>query len=356
MNEESPSSPRRPRIRQRLEDFEVEEVPSAAPAGSGEHLYLWIEKRGVDTAAVAREMAARAGVAPGQVGFAGRKDRHGVTRQWLSVPRWPQERAAELEMDGVRILQVEAGNARLRLGELSGNRFRIRVRGVANQLVTEARRRLAEAEAHGMPNRFGDQRFGHGGNNVERGLAVLRGEGGGSTGRDLSRRQEGFLVSAVQALAFNRILERRPVPCHELLPGDLAIAHGSGRLIPVSDPASLAPRLERFAVSPTGPLFGTKVLRPEGAVAELERQVLEELGVADPEALPGARALRLTGERRSLRARLRQVSLEELSSDGALGEGGEEDLELRFFLPAGSYATALLGWLFPAGYEEGPVG
>ncbi|MDY7096391.1 MAG: tRNA pseudouridine(13) synthase TruD [Acidobacteriota bacterium] len=355
MKNESESSPGRPRIRERVEDFEVEEVPRSAPAGRGEHLYLWIEKRGVDTAAVAREMARRAGVAAGQVGFAGRKDRHGVTRQWLSVPRWPRERAPELEMDGVEILRAEAGNARLRLGELAGNRFRIRVRGVAEELMAEARHRLEEAEAHGMPNRFGDQRFGHGGRNVERGLAVLRGEAEAG-GREPSRRKRGFLVSAVQALAFNRILDRRPAPCHELLPGDLAIAHGSGRLIPVDDPASLAPRLERFAVSPTGPLFGSKVARPEGAVAELERQVLEELGVADLEALPGARELRLTGERRSLRARLRQVSLEVLSSDGELGEGGGKDLELRFFLPAGSYATALLGLLFPTGYEEGPMG
>jgi tRNA pseudouridine13 synthase len=339
-----------------LEDFEVEEVPQAAPAGHGEHLYLWIEKRGVDTAVVAREMAQRAGVAAGQVGFAGRKDRHGVTRQWLSVPRWPRERAAELEMDGVEILLAEAGNARLRLGELAGNRFRIRVRGVAEELVAAARRRLEQAAAEGMPNRFGEQRFGHGGRNVERGLAVLRGETGGSSRRAPGRRQSGFLVSAVQALAFNRVLERRPAACHELLPGDLAIAHGSGRLIAVTDPATLAARLERFAVSPTGPLFGTKVPRPAGMVAELEDRVLEELGLTDLDSLPGARELRLTGERRSLRARLRDVSLEVVPSVLGEGGGGGVDLVLSFFLPAGSYATALLALLFPAGYDTGTAG
>ncbi|MCB1058094.1 MAG: tRNA pseudouridine(13) synthase TruD, partial [Acidobacteria bacterium] len=329
----------RPRIRARVEDFEVEEIPLERPEGDGEHLYLWLEKRGLTTTAVARALAERAGVDSGEVGFAGRKDRWAVTRQWFSVPRWPVERAAELASalasgpaselatPGVEILDAVRGRRRLRLGELAGNRFRLRVRGLSPELLAAALAAFETLARRGFANAFGRQRFGSRGDNVDRGLGVLAGDD-----RTGGRRRRAFLISAVQAEVFNRVLARRPVGWDELMTGDLAVAHGSGRLVAVADPAELAPRLERFAVSATGPIFGAKMPRAGGAVAELEAAVLAELGVGDAEALPAVRELRVAGERRSLRARVRRASAE---AEGC-------DLLLSFDLPPGSYATVLL--------------
>lgn len=329
---------RRPWIRSRIEDFEVEELTLEKPEGDGEHLYLWVEKRGLTTADVARRLARRAGVEAGEVGFAGRKDRWAVTRQWLSVPRWPLERVDELVLPGLEILEAVSGRRRLRLGELAGNRFRLRVRGVAPEAQQAALAAFDGVSSRGFANAFGRQRFGAAGDNLERGLAVLRGED-----RAGGRRRRAFLISAVQAEAFNRVLERRPVSWDELMEGDLAVAHGSGRLVPVEDPEALAPRVTRFALSATGPIFGAKMPHAGGAVGELEAAVLGELGLGEPEALPAVRELRLAGERRSLRARVRRAQAE---SEG-------DDLVLRFDLPPGSYATVLLDHLFPEGYDEG---
>ena len=257
--------------------FEVEEIPVERPEGDGEHLYLWLEKRGLTTTAVARALAERAGVDSGEVGFAGRKDRWAVTRQWFSVPRWPVERAAELASalasgpaselatPGVEILDAVRGRRRLRLGELAGNRFRLRVRGLSTELLAAALAAFETLARRGFANAFGRQRFGSRGDNVDRGLGVLAGDD-----RTGGRRRRAFLISAVQAEVFNRVLARRPVGWDELMTGDLAVAHGSGRLVAVADPAELAPRLERFAVSATGPIFGAKMPRAGGAVAELE--------------------------------------------------------------------------------------
>src|SRR5688500_2497204 len=165
-----------PRLRSTPEDFVVEELPLYAPSGAGDHTWLQVEKRELDTEEVAGALAAAAGVDPGRVGWAGRKDRHAVTRQWLSVPGLDPLVASGLAGSRWRVLGAARPHARLRLGELSGNRFRLVVREVAPEAAAAAAARLAELVAHGAPNRFGDQRFGSWGNNAELGARLLRGE------------------------------------------------------------------------------------------------------------------------------------------------------------------------------------
>src|SRR5579864_2008413 len=117
-------------IKQQPEDFEVEEIPAYEPSGQGEHLFLWIEKRGMGAEYFARQVARRLGVAPGDVGTAGMKDRQAVSRQWVSVPASVEVRLPELEGDGIRVLKANRHNNKLRPGHLHGNRFRILIRNV----------------------------------------------------------------------------------------------------------------------------------------------------------------------------------------------------------------------------------
>src|SRR5580704_15830407 len=118
------------RIKSEPEDFEVEEIPAYQPSGEGDHLYLWIEKRGMGAEYFVRQVARRLDIPPSEIGTAGLKDRHAVTRQMVSVPAAVEGRLAQLEGDGIRLLSVSRHGNKLKPGHLHGNCFRILVRGV----------------------------------------------------------------------------------------------------------------------------------------------------------------------------------------------------------------------------------
>lgn len=328
-----------PRIRSQPEDFVVEEKPLYPLAGKGAHLYLWIEKRRRTTDEVLDSLVRTLKIAPRDVGYAGRKDKLAVTRQWVSVPATAEKKLARWRLDGVRILERQRHGDKLRVGQLVGNRFELRVRDVDEAAGRQARERLETLVRRGMPNRFGRQRFGRDGRNAERGAEILRGGV-----RPPKPRLAWLMISALQAAVFNRVLERRAAALDELLPGEIGIVHATRELFRVEEGKDYTDRLERFEVSATGPIFGSKMMWPEGVAAELERRVMTDLGVPGGGDPRPPRGVRLYGERRPLRARVEDTSAE--WRDGAL--------ELRFELPAGSYATVLLEELFPAGFDEGP--
>lgn len=325
-----------PRFRSEPEDFRVEEIPLYAPCGVGDHTFLFVEKRLRTTEEVARGLARLANVAPRDVGYAGRKDRVAVTRQWFSVPGLAPETALAFGMPGTQVLEAVRHGHKLRTGQLRGNRFEIRVRGVDETLAAAAAARLAEIVRRGMPNRFGEQRFGRDGGNAAQGLAVLRGEK--LRGRPADRRDLRFAVSALQSAVFNEALALRELPLDALEAGDLAEVHASGGVFRVEDLPREAPRAAAGEVSATGPIFGGRALEPGGRPREREREAMAAHGL-DPDApLPRVPGLRLRGARRSLRV-----------FPGDAGTLREEDgLRLRFTLPAGSYATVLLEELLGA--------
>jgi tRNA pseudouridine13 synthase len=339
-----------PRIKAAPEDFFVEELPLYAPSGKGEHAWVEVEKRQRTTEEVAGELATAAGVDPGRVGWAGRKDREAVARQWLSVPGLSPARAATLAGDGWRVLQAAAHGERLRLGELRANHFRLVVRDVDAAAGAFAAARLMEVARHGLPNLFGAQRFGgrtaadgyadlpeHERSNVVHGAALLRGEpvpGG--------RRHQRLYLSALQSALFNEVLRTRPAPPHVLLPGDLALVHGSGALLHVGSPALRGPEAEeravRFEVSPTGPLIGHKMRPPRGEALAREQAAAARLGVPWIPELPRLPAHLLPGVRRPLRAAVLEASLRPLDDDAVV---------VDVVLPPGTYATVLAAELFP---------
>lgn len=326
-----------PALRACPEDFVVEEIPLYEPSGEGGHTFVWVEKRLRNTEEVARALARAANVAPRDVGYAGRKDRVAVTRQWFSVPGLDPDQARAVELPGLRVLDARRHAHKLRTGQLRGNRFEIAVREVDAAMAGQARERLADAACRGLPNRFGDQRFGRDGRNVTDALELLR--GGGRRGRARpDRREMRFAVSALQAAVFNEALRRRTAAIDALEPGDVAVVHASGGLFIVDDAAGEGPRALRGEVSATGPIFGTRTLAPSGAPAVREREALAACGLDPDEAIPRLRGLRLRGSRRPVRV---------LPSD-ASAAWEEGVLRLRFTLPAGSYATVVVEELLAA--------
>jgi len=325
----------RPRISESPEDFVVEELPLYPCSGEGEHTFLWVEKRQRTTEEVARALAREADVRPRDVGYAGRKDRNAVTRQWFSVPALDPAEALTLDRPGFRVLDAARHRNKLRTGHLAGNRFVLRVRGVPAPLAAQAVERAAELSAEGMPNRFGDQRFGRDGGNLELARAILRGEPARKAG---DRRGRRFMLSALQSAVFNEVLASRPTPLSTLEVGDVACLHESGGMFLVEDCAAEAARAEIFEISPTGPIFGTHMLSAEGAPGAREREVLErwELGEGRIQ-LP--RGIRLRGGRRPLR--VRPVGLH-------LSAEGDEVTRVEVTLPPGSYVTVLVEEMFGA--------
>jgi tRNA pseudouridine13 synthase len=313
------------------EDFEVEELPAYLPSGAGEHLYLWVEKRGRNTPEVARSVAAALGVAERQVGYAGLKDRQAVTRQWLSVltPQTPTELAG----DGFRVLQIARHGNKLRVGHSKGNRFTVLLRGATG--LEKAQAVLQELARRGSPNWFGAQRFGRDGDNAQLGLALLgKGDHPSLPKAQRDRFLRRLALSALQSELFNRVLalRMREAALDRAEAGDqLQLGEdGSGPVFLCEDAAVDGPRVAAFEVSPTGPMFGPRMKLPGGLQAEREARVLSAAELAPTAFVAGGDET--AGTRRPLRVRPWEPKVEEIP----------EGLRLSFGLPRGAYATALL--------------
>ena len=314
------------RIRSTPEDFFVEELDAFAPDGSGEHLLLTIEKRGMNTAFAAQRIAAWAGVPESAIGYAGMKDRHAVTRQRFSVqlPGREAPDVAMLESDGMRVLAADRHTRKLQRGALRGNRFVLILRDVVGD-AKAIEHRLGELAVHGFPNYFGEQRFGHGGGNLDAALRMFQGQ-------RVKRDKRGLLLSAARSELFNVVLAARVADgswCRGL-PGELWMLEGSRSVFgPEPDPAALAERVATHDVHPSGPLWGRGALRTADAC-----RALEDAALAPHETIrAGLEAAGLKQERRALRTIAGGLHWEWLQADV---------LRLGFELPPGSYATSLM--------------
>jgi tRNA pseudouridine13 synthase len=322
-------------IRTEPEDFLVEERLSFQPDGGTGHYLLLVEKRDANTLYVARCLARFAGQSPGDIGFAGLKDRRAVARQWFSMPAGKAPPSpAGLEGDGFRVLEVHPHSRKLRRGALAANRFTLRVRELTGDLAALAPM-LRTIAAQGAPNYFGPQRFGRAGANL---LQVSAWIDSGRLPHDRTARS--FLLSAARSLAFNAVLGRRVADgsWDRLLPGEIASLSGSSsvfRVAGVDD--ELRRRCREGDIQPSGPMCGADGMQPEGESASVEQPVLESLAPL-PERLAGV----VAAERRSLVLR---------PADLAWNANGQE-LELVFELPRGAFATSLLREVVAAAVPE----
>lgn len=317
------------RIKTTDDDFEVEEIPAYAPSGEGEFLYLWIEKRGMGAEYFTRQVARRLDIPAGEVGTAGMKDRHAVTRQMVSVPAAVEPRLKDLEGDGLRVLSVNRHGNKLKPGHLHGNRFRILLRGVvdgAGELLTPIVERLRR---DGLPNFYGAQRFGHDGETGKLGLGMLHDESRAGPRNPFLRK---LALSAAQSALFNRCLARRMEDglLRRVLAGDVMMKWPFGGLFVARDVATEQGRFDRREIVSGGPMFGKKMFASEDEAARREADVLSEAGLTT-RAFHGFGKL-LPGTRRH-----NLIYVDDLAANVET-----EGVRLSFTLPAGSYATMLV--------------
>jgi tRNA pseudouridine13 synthase len=313
------------RIKDRPEDFVVEEIPLYDFSDEGHFAFLLLEKENLSTLDFVGRIRKHLDLRDEEVGLAGWKDKRAITSQWVSVPREKasESRLAQLAGDGIKILQIRHHTNKLRTGHLLGNRFSILLRQADAEAENRARAIIQQLQALGLPNFYGPQRFGAAGNNPEKGLALLLGQY-----RLRSVRKRKLLVSSYSSLLFNFTLKKRMEQDFftKLLPGDIAKKHDTGGIFLVSDPEKEQPRADKLEISATGPIWGKKMKRAGDAAAALEEKILSNQGLT-PDVFR-----KQPGSRRSLRIALKEVNVGQ----------EKEGLRLEFFLPKGSYATVLL--------------
>ncbi len=312
------------------EDFVVEETLSFAADGLGEHDLLWIEKRGANTEWVARGLARFAKVPQVAIGFAGLKDRHAVARQHFTV-QLPGRSVdwSTLELAGVQVLNVQRHSRKLKRGALVGNGFELMLREVSGD-TGRARILLENLRARGAPNYFGEQRFGLGGGNLDLARRLF-------AGAQLERSERAFALSAARSAIFNGVLDRRvrDGTWNRVIEGDLCNLAGRRAWFgPVEPDGVLEQRCDEGDIHPTGPLWGTPPAPTASACAALEQQCAEAFG----DLAAGLIGAGVESERRPLRAI--PDRLEWRWQDDA--EMPDRVLRLRFGLPPGAYATALI--------------
>jgi tRNA pseudouridine13 synthase len=316
------------RVRARAGDFLVTELPLVEPAGEGEHAWLLVRKREENTATVAGQLAQLAGVPLRNVGYAGLKDRNAVTEQWFSVhlPGRAEPDWKSLDSDRITLLQHTRHTRKLRRGALQGNAFSLRLRELSGD-IDVLQTRLRQVATEGVPNYFGEQRFGRGGSNLVTAARLFAG-----SARRLSRHQRGLALSAARAFLFNRVLGWRVAAgnWNRLLAGEAVQLAGSHSFF-LADTidAELLRRLQHHDIHPTGPMAGKGEPPVSGECRQLEGDCLAPC----TDWLQGLVAAGLKQERRALRVVPDNVTWSWPQAD---------ELLLEFSLPAGSYATSVL--------------
>ncbi|MDH2291088.1 tRNA pseudouridine(13) synthase TruD [Cobetia marina] len=323
------------------EDFRVTELMDFVPEGHGEHQWLWIEKRGLTTDELCRELAGLCDVAPRDIGVAGLKDKQAITQQWVSV--WlpgreaPEHLSEALAEKGARVLASVRHPRKLKRGVHRGNRFALRVSGEA-VAHPDFETRWQTLIRDGVPNYFGPQRFGHQGHNLGRARAVLI--------RGWRKRDDrsGMLLSTARSFLFNEVLAARlKAGCWATaLSGEVFALDGTGsRFVTDGSEAveTLTRRLADGDIHPTGPLWGTGRGESHAQVAALE----QVLASSWPQLCDGLEKAGVKAERRPLRLMPANARLEwAITPTQADAEATAASAWLHFDLPRGSFATGLL--------------
>ena len=380
-------------IKQRPEDFFVQEIPLYDPTGDGDHVMAEIQKVGISTFDACEYIARQLNRDRRDVGFAGMKDAQAVTRQIITIPFVTPEEMMALKSDRITVQWASKHRSKIRLGHLAGNRFAIKIRDVDPMKVVTLRPALDILAKRGVPNFFGEQRFGRRGNNDLLGAAFVRGDdkevlrlflGDPRPGEDkadvfeartyymaadyekairawprwagMERRALARLsktsnpyqavmavdmpvrrlwVTALQSRIFNEILAQRIDGIDHLLVGDMAYKHDNGACFYVEDPEVERPRAEAFEISATGPMVGRRLSMPRGVVRDMEQALFDKYDIG-PDDFRSSQRDRSHGDRRPLRIQPRDTQLE----SGVDEHGGF--ITVAFTLPAGAYATILL--------------
>lgn len=327
-------------------DFTVEEIPLYEFTGEGEHLVLKVRKKEMTTWEMLDAISNHVGIRRRDMGYAGLKDKHAMTIQYISLPAKFEEKLEAFTHEKIKILESVRHNNKIRVGHLKGNRFSIRLKKVLGVQKDKLDSVLKWIKANGVPNYFGNQRFGTDGNNWIDGKKLIEGK---LKIRD--RKTKEFLMGAYQSYLFNGWLSKRmelnlllekfseadteqllDLPegslkwtkaqpsFFKLVEGDVMMHYPYGRLFNVENLEEEAKRFESKDIAPAGLLPGRRTKRSEGVAGRIEAPFAEEMN--------------LNGARRYAWIQVTEIKKNYVEE--------KAHYELEFALPKGSYATNVL--------------
>jgi len=325
------------------ENFVVEEIPLYPFAHTGEWLMLKVRKKGLTTDEMLKKLSSATGIKIRDIGYAGLKDKEGMTIQWISVPRKYRDKINKFQDRQIKIVEQDLHRNKLKIGHLKGNKFFVRLKKVLPVDAKKIDSVLKEIKKYGIPNFFGYQRFGKFGNNWEEGKAIIEGEK-----FIKNRKLEKFLISAYQSKLFNDWLKERIklsnifdlsekellmagfkkeiikfVKAQEhpfkLLPGDVMMHYPMGKFFYLEDVEDTK-RFLKKEITVTGLLPGKKALRAKDFAREIEEKY--------DELIPAK------GDRRAAWI-FPEIVEKKYLKDYA-------QYEIVFTLPKGAYATTLI--------------
>ena len=314
------------RLKTQNSDFKVDEIMPIELSGEGEHLWLKIEKDGSNTDWVAQQLAKLVGLKSMAVSYAGMKDRHAITTQWFSMhlPGMDDPDFSLLQTDEFKILEQHRHDKKLKRGALSGNRFTLRITELDGDLDA-LEQKLHKIKQFGVPNYFGEQRFGREMGNLFKAEKMFRGEL-----KKLKKPQRGLYLSAARSWIFNQVLSSRIQQQNWLEPiqGDVFMLNGKSACFAEAISDEIKQRLEQSEIHITACLWGEGESMATADAFKLEQTVASEFKFL----AEGLESARLKQERRAMR----------LMPENMVWKIEDNVLTLNFDLPAGAFATMLL--------------
>lgn len=350
-------------------DFIVNELLPLEFTGEGEHLWLHIQKSGMNTAYLAKLLSEWADIPLRDVGYSGLKDRHALTTQWFSL-RIPKKQLPDSEFapvdiganESITILEQQWHNKKLNRGTHRANQFIITLRNIefvgfdtpspsSEQLLSAKQaveQHLMIISQSGVPNYFGPQRFGRSGNNIREALSLFarpvpeaRPPSNKGKRKRVPREQNTMELSAARSLIFNEILAARvrDGSWNHGLAGEVFNLDGSGSIF-ASDEIddTLRARLESGDIHPTAVLWGTGNEKVSGKAAAMETDIVAHSPLLTQLAI-GLEQRDIKAQRRALRLPIEALSWEWQDTEGS------QILILNFTLTTGSFATSVLASL-----------
>lgn len=314
-------------LRTQESDFKVFENIPFELLGEGEHVFIKIRKTGLNTGFVAKQLSQYFSVKDNQVTYAGLKDRFAVTEQWFSVhlPGKQEYDLADLSIEDVEVLAVKRHHKKLRIGALSGNTFEIILRNVSN--ISEIEQKWHVINQFGVPNYFGEQRFGIDGGNIARAKALFEGQ------KVKDKKKRGIYLSAARSLLFNQVIDKRIKQqlFEHLQVGDVLMLSGTQSVFPLEKiDNDIEQRFQEHDVDITAPLWGKGELMTSLNPKKLELDVSEQ----NQAFCEGLEKFGLKQERRRIRLNITNGTL--------ISNHDDNTVKLTFTLAAGCFATTVL--------------
>ena len=313
-------------FRVKPEDFIVNEQMAIELSGVGEHLWVLVRKTGANTDWVAGQLARCAAVPASEVGYAGLKDRHAVTTQWFSIqlPGKADPDFSTLPAE-IEIVKQQRHDKKLKRGALLSNEFILTLTGCSGDFAA-AEAICQQIKQRGIPNYYGEQRFGHNHGNLTKAQRWFE-----STFNPKQRNQRSLYLSAARSWIFNHVLAARVEQdtWDKRVEGDIFMFEGGSAWFADDASAELSDRLAQLDIHPTGVLWGRGELPTQSVVRALEAEQAAKF----PILCAGLEKQGLKQERRALRIKVAELEFKQLA---------EDTVRLSFSLPAGAYATVLL--------------